>query len=192
MLQILLETNDKYSLAEMAQMAIEGGCGWLVLRVPDYGDDELRQICPEIVELCRESSVMLTVEDRPELAKEFGMHGVYLHIGAGVPTSVREQLGPEAVVGAEVTDGSVAVALASADIDYAGLPATMPVDEASALIGSVRNASCEIPFVAFPLGIKDVEAYINAGFSGVCMGRQIFEEADPVSVIEELLAMLAK
>lgn len=78
----------------MAQMAIEGGCGWLVLRVPDYGDYELRQICPEIVELCRESSVMLTVEDRPELAKEFGMHGVYLHIGAGVPTSVREQLGP--------------------------------------------------------------------------------------------------
>ena len=96
------------------------------------------------------------------------------------------------MVGAEVTDGSVAVALASADIDYAGLPATMPVDEASTLIGNVRNASCEIPFVAFPPGIKDVEACVNAGFSGVCMGRQIFEEADPVSVIEELLAMLTK
>ena len=68
----------------------------------------------------------------------------------------------------------------------------MSVDEASALIGSVRNASFEIPFVAFPSGIKDVAAYVNAGFSGVCMGRQIFGEADPVGVIEELLAMLAK
>ena len=31
MLQVLLEINDRYSLSEMAQMAIEAGCGWIVL-----------------------------------------------------------------------------------------------------------------------------------------------------------------
>lgn len=192
MLQILLETNNNYSLAEMAQMAIEGGCGWLVVRVSDYSDEELRQILPEIVELCRESSVMLTVEDRPALAKEFGMHGVYLHIGKGQPVSVREELGPEAIVGAEVTEASVAANLAAADIDYVGVPASMPTDKASELIGEVRKASCDIPVVGFPASADDVEEYMATGFSGVCIGARLFDAPNPVKAIEDIMAVLAK
>lgn len=34
MIQIRIAPNERYSASEMGQMAVEGGCGWIVLSLP--------------------------------------------------------------------------------------------------------------------------------------------------------------
>jgi len=43
MLQYILTQSERYSAAELAQMAIEGGCGWITLHLPDMTDDDYNQ-----------------------------------------------------------------------------------------------------------------------------------------------------
>ena len=42
MLQILLEPREDYSIAEQAQMAIEGGATWLVLSSAGMEEPQIR------------------------------------------------------------------------------------------------------------------------------------------------------
>lgn len=190
MLQIILETNDTYSLSEMAQMAIEGGCAWLQLNVAGLSDDELRLSVPEIVELCRENGTMLTVADHPELAKEFGLHGVLLHLGAVSPLQVREELGAEAVIGAEIGAAESAVSLAKADIDYVIL--SEDIDDASKTIAQTRAAGCNIPFVAVTddFTIDNFRKLFAQGFDGICAAASIFSTHDPVAEINRISEQL--
>ena len=81
MLQVIITPGERYSLAEMAQMAVEAGAGWLQLRVPGLEGGALRDAAADIVALCRQSGVMLTIEDSVEAARELGLHGVYLSRG---------------------------------------------------------------------------------------------------------------
>ena len=78
MLQFIARINDRYSVAELAQMAIEGGCHWVELDLPDASDDFVRETALELKNLCMETGTFLTIVDRPEVAKEAGLHGVQL------------------------------------------------------------------------------------------------------------------
>ena len=42
MLQFITHPSEKYSIAEEVQMAIEGGCRWIQLRMKDASDEEVR------------------------------------------------------------------------------------------------------------------------------------------------------
>lgn len=179
MLQILLETNDRYSLAELAQMAVEGGCSWLVLA--DCSDSaEKRDNYPAIVDLCREAGVMLTASADLEAVKEYGMHGIFLPLGSTAPASVRELLGAEAVIGAEIAAAGSALTLERADIDYV---ATGDLS----ILADIRAAACRIPVVApCDADPQRAAALIAAGFSGVCCSG-IYKYSDPVSAVSNLL-----
>lgn len=192
MLQVVITPNDNYSLAEMAQMAVEGGAQWLQLRVPGLPDDEVREAAPDVVALCREAGIMLTIENDVALARELELHGVFVHRGAEDPVKLRETLGAEAIIGAEVTDADQACALAAADIDYVALGDS--VKDAKSVIDAIRAAGCHIPVVAYrPLSaFSDEEiALLSAdGFSGLCGGAGIFSEADPAGRIRAIIAEL--
>ena len=105
MLQYILTESNRYSVAELAQMAIEGGCQWISLSLDGIEEDNLRDtIGPELVDMCKEAGVFLTVEDNPELARQLGLHGVRLsrkfltnHTESS-PNALREERGPEAVI----------------------------------------------------------------------------------------------
>lgn len=78
MLQFITHPSDKYSIAEEVQMALEGGCKWIQLRLKDASDEEFRQTALEIIPLCQESEAFLVFDDRVELAMEMSVHGVHL------------------------------------------------------------------------------------------------------------------
>lgn len=189
MLQVIITPGGKYSLAEEAQMAVEAGAGWLQLRLPDMSDEEIREIAPEIVTLCREAGVMLTLEDNFPMVRELGLHGVFLHHGAN-PVKTREELGAEAVIGTEIGSADSAVAMSRADIDYVALPETVSPE----LIADVRSAGCTIPVVAYRPGSlfteSEVENLMARGYSGLCGADGVFATDTPVERIEAILRQL--
>lgn len=193
MLQFIAQTNDRYSVAETVQMAIEGGCRWIQLHFPDMADDEIKSVMPDIIDLCKESAAFLMIEDRPELAKELGLHGIHVKtITDRSAAAIREDLGPEAVIGVDVASAAAVMALRSADIDYVTLPADMRPGEMAELVTTVRDAGIETPIVATGItSTEDVLVYMAAGVSGVAVGRPIIDAKDPVREVELILSLLS-
>ncbi|MDE6157624.1 MAG: thiamine phosphate synthase [Muribaculaceae bacterium] len=192
MLQILITPNDKYSISEMCQMAIEAGATWIVLSV---GDGEgIRDDIRDITEMCRAGGIILTC-DNVALAREYSMHGVLVEGHSASPVSLRQELGAEAIIGSLSESGTpdAIMALDRADIDYVALSDTGSTS--SAVISDVRSAGCNIPVVAYvpdmPLSIEDAGVLIDKGFSGICAGARFFDNDNPVKSIEELLRHLA-
>lgn len=183
MIQIYLNNSDKYTAEEMAQMAVEAGCQWLI--IADAPIEELRQTAPVIVELCREEGIILTFENNIEAARELGVHGVFMRSGAN-PAAIRLELGAEAIIGAEIGSADTATALAGADIDYYALP-----EDATALLADAKTAVPQQHYVALCAGKPDA-AHLgglrNAGFDGFCIAATAFENAaDPVAEMKVLV-----
>ncbi len=191
MLQFIAQINDKYSIAESVQMAIEGGCGWIQLRLPDMTDSEIRQMSDDIITMCREAGVFLTIEDRVEAARELHIHGVHLNRLDRPAAELREELGAEAVIGIGVGDAASVIALRNADIDYVSVDASMPLDQIKALISTVREAGVTIPVVVSgDIRPDDAQAFMEAGASGIATGRYLIESRDPVEAVGKMLAVL--
>lgn len=182
-------------MPEMVQMAIEGGCKWVVLRVPEMADEQVRELARELVPLCRETSTILTIEDRLELAKELGLHGVFLTPDSGVMArDAREACGPEAIIGVEVGIASAVLALKGADIDYVAFPQSMPLERVGENIEALRNAHSEMPVVAMGDDFDDqaIALALALGVNGIAVGREISDAADPVARTEQILRALGQ
>lgn len=196
MIQYRLSESEKYSAAELAQMAIEGGCGWITLHFPDLSDEELRQIAaPDIVEMCRDAAVILTIDDRPALARDLNVHGVCLSRRfftdnpSETPLKIRDELGPEAIIGVETADSTAPSLLLGADVDFVTLPADFTPAQRAAFVTAVRAADIPTPIVAS--GIRTprdaAEAVLADGCSGVAVGGSIAAAADPVALMAEYI-----
>lgn len=193
MLQFIAQQSDKYSLAEQMQMAIEGGCAWIQLHAPELSDEEIRELAKEFIPLCKETSTILMLEDRTELAKELGLHGVHLTDPDVNARKIREDYGPEAIIGVEVRSPQGVFALKGMDIDYVTVTPKMSLDEAAELIRTARDAGSTMPIVVSgDFDASNVESAIATGASGVATGRRLTEAADPVTATEEIMAILRK
>lgn len=192
MLQVIITQSKKYSLAESAQMAIEAGVRWLILSVGKLSDEELRQECAEVINLCSEAGVILTIENRIEMARGLHLHGVFITDNSISPLKVREQLGAEAIIGTVVSSPDSAFSMEKADIDYVAF--TADYDNSQQLIVSIRAAGCMIPIVAYlpdaPLDDSCIKNLLSLNFSGICGGDSIFKNSDdPVSEIAHILSL---
>lgn len=191
MLQFIAQENDKYSIAEQAQMAIEGGCKWIILRLPEADDAEIREICTEVIPLCKETETILTIENHAEMAKELSIHGVHLRQAKMSPAAVRELLGPEAIIGVEVGMASAALPLATQDMDYVSFPADMPMERLSENVEALRGAEFMLAIVAEgDYSAEEIPEIIGMGINGVAESKRIVDAHDPVAETEKLLNAL--
>ncbi len=199
MVQYILTESENYSPGELAQMAIEGGCGWISLRFPDLDDDELRAIAaPDIVDMCREAGVILTIDDRPALARDLNVHGVRLSRRfftdnpSETPLKIREELGPEAIIGVETADSTAPSLLLGADVDFVTLPADFSSDQRAAFVDAVRKAEIPTAIVASGIHTPDqaIEAVAGDGCNGVAVSTPIAAAPDPVERMREFVDAL--
>ena len=187
MLQFIARINDRYSVAELAQMAIEGGCHWVELDLPDASDDFVRETALELKNLCMETGTFLTIVDRPEVAKEAGLHGVQLRgANARRAAEVREELGAEAIIGIEAAGADAILRTQNLDIDYATLPAGLPVADVERIVAAVRKAEMQLPVVAS--GEFTPDGAIEA--SGIAVSAAIADAPDPVEATQLLVEAL--
>ena len=195
MLQYILSDNTNYSVGELAQMAIEGGCQWICIHLPEADDSEIREsVEPDVIQLCRESGVFLTIDDRPTLSRDLGLHGVrlsrrfFLDNPDNTPLSVREDLGPEAIIGIELTDLSALPQLIQADIDFATIRMKDSIEDMVGFIYKLRQINKTFPIVAEgDFDTEQVAALIEKGYSGVAIGRPISNAKDPVEAIARFI-----
>lgn len=193
MLQFIAKENDRYSVPEQVQMAVEGGCRWIVLAMPGADDAEIREMASEIIPVCKEGSILLTIENHVELARELGIHGVLLSDPEIDFAKTREFCGPEAIIGVTIYDEAEAIALKDADVDYLALPYGLDSSTVQKVLSAIRTAGVIIPLVAtgdYPLPV--IESLIAGGISGVALDVTVTSKADPVAATGEIVDTLSK
>ena len=67
MLQFIAQESDKYSIAEEVQMALEGGCRWIQLRMNDASPEIVRETALELIPMCKETEAFLIIESHVDV-----------------------------------------------------------------------------------------------------------------------------
>lgn len=205
MLQFITHPSDRYSIVEEAQMVIEGGCGWIQLRMKDATDDEVRQTAMELMPLCRETGTFLVIDDRVELVNELKVSGVHLGKDDMPPREARELLGPHAIIGVTANTADDILALRGIDVDYVGLgPFRHTTTKAHLapilgpegyrdIVATVRAAGIELPIVAIGgITADDTEAIMATGVNGIAVSGAIIGAPDPVEATAQFITRLQK
>ncbi|MBD5313642.1 MAG: thiamine phosphate synthase [Bacteroides sp.] len=203
MLQFITHPSEKYSIAEEVQMALEGGCKWIQLRLKDATDEEFRQTALEIIPMCQEHEAFLVFDDRVELAMEMSVHGVHLGKDDMNPLLARETMGAEAIIGCTANTAADIKAFKGWDVDYVGLgpfrytstkaklSPVIGLDGYRQIVKETRDADILLPLVAIGgITIDDIDDLMATGINGVAMSGAIINAPDPVDYTRQVLARL--
>lgn len=193
MIQIEITGSTSLGIAEASQLALEAGIKWLVINIPadEYG--KFREELEMIVTMAKDNEAFVTIESNLEACRELGLHGVLLPEGGlQKAMQVREELGPEAVVGVvtENDEPSICKSLVSADIDYAQVLAD---DKGFSFISSAKALGSELPVVVkVEADFEKCRQALEKGASGLLIAKA-FEEstsAETEACLKEIVAKL--
>ncbi|MEF2642839.1 MAG: thiamine phosphate synthase [Paramuribaculum sp.] len=205
MLQFITHPSDKYSIAEEVQMAIEGGCQWVQLRMKDASEEEIRQTALEIIPMCQENGTFLIIDDHVSLVNDLKVSGVHLGKEDMDPLEAREILGPHAIIGITANTADDIIKYKGKDVDYVGLgpfrftttkkklAPQLGIEGYRDIVEKVRAAGVELPIVAIGgIVLDDIDALMATGINGIAMSSAIINAPDPVAYTSEVLEKLAK
>ena len=203
MLQFITNNSDKYSIAEEVQMALEGGCRWIQLRMKGASDEEVMETAAQLIEMCRENNAFLIVDDRVNVVNELKVSGVHLGKEDMDPMVARELLGPDAIIGVTANTAADIIKYKGKDIDYIGLGPfrhTTTKEKLAPILGlegyreivkDVREAGIEFPIVAIGgITLEDVEPLMKTGVNGIAVSGAIINAEDPMLYTSRIMEKL--
>lgn len=203
MLQFITNESDRYSIAEEVQMALEGGCKWIQLRMKDATDEEVREVALELIPMCQENDAFLIIDDRVELVNDLKVSGVHLGKEDMDPLQARELLGPHAIIGVTANTADDILKWKGKDVDYVGvgpfrftttkknLAPELGLDGYKAIAEQVKAAGIELPLVAIGgITIDDVDAVMATGVQGIAMSGAIINAPDPMLYTAKVMERL--
>lgn len=205
MLQFITHPSKRFSIPEEVQMALEGGCRWIQLRMKDSPIEEIRDTALEIMPMCQENEAFFLLDDHVELTAELKIHGVHLGKDDMPLGEARELLGPEAIIGATANTAGDIMKFKGLDIDYVGLGPfryTSTKANLSPIIGlegyrrivdEVRAADITLPIVAIGgIEIEHIPAIMTTGVNGIAMSGAIINADDPAEYTSRVIQLLNK
>lgn len=203
MLQFITHPSDRYTIPEEVQMAIEGGCKWIQLRMKDASYDEMKSTALEIIPICKENDIILVIDDNVELVNELRVHGVHLGKNDMDPRKAREILGPHAIIGVTANTADDILSFRGIDVDYVGvgpfrhtttkknLAPVIGLDGYKDIVAKVTAAGNKLPLVAIGgITLEDVTGIMATGVQGIAVSGSIINAPDPVRYTTQLLNAL--
>lgn len=203
MLQFITHPSDKYSIAEEVQMALEGGCRWIQLRMKDASDEEVRETALQLIEMCKEQDAFLVIDDRVDVVNDLKVSGVHLGKEDMDPLEARELLGPHAIIGITANTAADIIRYKGKDVDYVGLgpfrhtetkkrlAPVLGLEGYRAIVKEVREAGVDLPIVAIGgITLDDVDDIMSTGVNGIAVSGAIINADDPVDYTSKIMKRL--
>jgi thiamine-phosphate diphosphorylase len=171
----------------VARSAVAGGVGAVHLREPALTDDEFRQLAESTAATLSGTDALLLVNGRPHLVSDLGVSGVHLpERGIDELPGVRDELGPDILIGVSVHSVESATAAERAGADYLIAGHVFETGSKAGLPGrgcefiKLISESVSIPVIAIG-GItqENTAEVIEAGASGIAVLSGILAASDP-------------
>ena len=189
MIQFISHYSERYSYLDSIQLALEGSCRWIQLRMKDATDDEVRPIAVEAQKLCRAYGAKFIIDDRVLLVHELQADGVHL--------------GPDFIIGGTANTFEDAKAHYEASADYIGcgpfrftttkqkLAPVLGLDGYRHIIQQMRAANINIPIVAIGGITKDdIPAILQTGITGIALSGTVLRADDPIAEMKHIINII--
>ena len=203
MVQFISHYSKRYSYLDSIQLALEGGCRWIQLRMKDATDDEVRPIAVEAQKLCRAYGAKFIIDDRVALVRELGADGVHLGKNDMPIREARQILGPDYIIGGTANTFEEAKAHYEASADYIGcgpfrftttkqkLAPVLGLDGYRQIIQQMRAANITIPVVAIGGITKDdIPAILQTGITGIALSGTVLRADDPIAEMKHIINII--
>ena len=195
-LHVITDTTiqSRFTHAELAEMAIEGGADTIQFRQKDGSTRELVESAKTVQAVCAAHGVSLIVNDRADIALAVGAGGA--HFGQNdLPIAIgRRILSPDMIIGASARTEEKILEAISAGADYIGFgpiyqTSSKPDAEMPKGLDALRRMSeiAQCPVIAIG-GIMAETAYqvIRAGAHGIAVISAVCGQADPAAATRHL------
>lgn len=203
MIQFISHYSERYSYLDSIQLALEGGCRWIQLRMKDATDDEVRPIAVEAQKLCRAYGAKFIIDDRVALVRELGADGVHLGKNDMPIREARQLLGPDYIIGGTANTFEDAKAHYEASANYIGcgpfrftttkqkLAPVLGLDGYRQIIQQMRAANITIPVVAIGGITKDdIPAILQTGITGIALSGTVLRADDPIAEMKHIINII--
>lgn len=203
MIQFISHYSERYSYLDSIQLALEGGCRWIQLRMKDATDDEVRPIAVEAQKLCRAYGAKFIIDDRVLLVHELQADGVHLGKNDMPIREARQILGPDFIIGGTANTFEDAKAHYEASADYIGcgpfrftttkqkLAPVLGLDGYRHIIQQMRAANITIPVVAIGGITKDdIPAILQTGITGIALSGTVLRADDPIAEMKHIINII--
>ena len=203
MVQFISHYSERYSYLDSIQLALEGGCRWIQLRMKDALDEEVRPIAIEAQKLCRAYGAKFIIDDRVALVRELGADGVHLGKNDMPIREARQILGPDFIIGGTANTFEDAKAHYEASADYIGcgpfrftttkqkLAPVLGLEGYRSIISKLREANINIPVVAIGGITKDdIPAILQTGITGIALSGTVLRADDPIAEMKHIINII--
>ena len=203
MVQFISHYSERYSYLDSIQLALEGGCRWIQLRMKDALDEEVRPIAIEAQKLCRAYGATFIIDDRVALVRELGADGVHLGKNDMPIREARQILGPDFIIGGTANTFEDAKAHYEASADYIGcgpfrftttkqkLAPVLGLEGYRHIIQQMRAANINIPIVAIGGITKDdIPAILQTGITGIALSGTVLRADDPITEMKHIINII--
>lgn len=203
MLQFITNSKTVDGTIAQALQALAGGCRWVQVRMKDADDATVSEVVKTLLPKFNEHNAKLIIDDRVDLVKKLGAHGVHLGQNDMSPIVARVVLGDEKIIGFTVNNIRHAQEAISAPIDYIGmgpwrftttkqkLAPILGAEGIKSIVSYLHQNDVSVPVVAIGgITIDDVPEVMATGVSGVAISGEIAKADNPIEQTKRFIESL--
>ena len=198
--QFITHETVRYSHLEGAQMALEGGCRWIQLRMKKYPITEVENTALKMRELCNAYNAVFIIDDHVELVARTNADGVHLGRNDMPIREARKILGDRFIIGGTANTFYDVQRHYISDADYIGcgpyrytttkenLSPILGIEGYTNIINKIKNTGIPLPLVAIG-GIEheDIPKLKETGINGIALSGSILRADNPVEEMKRVI-----
>lgn len=201
-IQFITHQTPRYSYIESAQMALEGGCRWIQLRMKEATDDEIIDAANQIKPMCKQHHATFIIDDHVELAKRIHADGVHLGQQDMPIDQARQILGHDYIIGGTANTFEEIVSHWQQGANYIGcgpfrftstkkrLAPILGIDGYNAIINKMKQHGINIPIIAIGgIGYDDINSLLKIGLNGIALSSAILQADDPIVEMQRIMTI---
>ena len=192
-LQFITHRNEKYDYLQSAQLALEGGCKWIQLRMKDASPEEIESMALRVKSLCQKYNATFIIDDHVEICKKIKADGVHLGKSDMPPAEARKILGNQFIIGGTCNTYEDILTVKDS-VDYIGcgpfrftatkknLAPILGLDGYRNIVWNCRSNGINLPIAAIGgITVDDITDILNAGANGIALSGTILNAENPVA-----------
>lgn len=199
-LQFITHYTDRYTYFDSAQMALEGGCRWIQLRMKEATEEEVEKEAIRVQDLCRQYGATFIIDDHVALAKKLHADGVHLGKKDMPIAEARKLLGKDFIIGGTANTFEDVQMHYAAGADYIGcgpfrftttkknLSPVLGLEGYRNIVSRMKEAGINLPIVAIGgIAFEDIPAIMQTGVSGIALSGSILRADDPIAETRRII-----
>lgn len=203
-LQFITHSTDKYTDIDSVQIALEGGCRWVQLRMKDADESQLEQTAVSVQKMCRAYGATFIIDDHVLLVKKLHADGVHLGKNDMSIAEARKILGNQCIIGATVNSFQDVLLHSRGTVpDYFGcgpfrftttkkrLDPVLGCQGYRLIVQKMREHDIAVPLVAIGgIGRADILPLLATGVDGIALSSSVLNANHPIEEMGEIVNII--